>query len=71
MARIVRVTGNGPIKIEPQTKPIFVCGCGLSHNLPFCDGHHKKCREELPGKLYRYDERGEEVVEVVDDPKGG
>jgi len=68
MARIVRHTATGPIKIEPQEKPIFICGCGLSQNLPFCDGHHKKCREELPGKLYRYDAAGESVVEVRDDP---
>lgn len=68
MARIVRHTGTGPIRIEPQEKPIFICGCGLTQNFPFCDGHHKKCREELAGKLYRYDAKGEQVLEVQDDP---
>jgi len=67
MARLVRLTATGPIKIEPQTKPIFVCACGLTQTPPFCDGHHKKCAQELPGKLYLYDERGDEIVDVRDD----
>ena len=54
MARVVRLEGKGPIKIEPQDKPIWVCGCGLSANFPFCDGTHKICREEADGTLYAY-----------------
>lgn len=67
MARLVRITATGPIKIEPQPKAIFVCACGLTQTPPFCDGHHKRCQQELPGKLYRYDARGEEIVDVRDE----
>ncbi|MBM4112039.1 MAG: CDGSH iron-sulfur domain-containing protein [Phycisphaerae bacterium] len=67
MARLVRHIATGPIKIEPQPKAIFICACGLSQTQPFCDGHHKQCREELPGKVYRYDEKADRIVEVRDD----
>ena len=55
MARLVRIEGTGPIKIEPQEKPVFVCACGLTEKFPFCYGAHKRCREEEPEALYRYD----------------
>jgi len=58
MPRIVRHEGTGPIKIEPQEKPIFICACGLTRNFPFCDGTHKTCRDEDEGKLYRYNPDG-------------
>ena len=54
MARIVRHDQIGPIKIEPQPKPIFICGCGLTKNFPFCDGTHKTCVDETTGKTYEY-----------------
>ena len=41
MARLVRLTGTGPQKIEPTDKPVFVCTCGLSKKFPLCDGTHK------------------------------
>ena len=66
MARLVRHTQTGPYKIEPQQfpkdKPLFICGCGLSQNLPFCDGSHKPCRAEEPGTVYVYDADRKSVV---------
>ena len=32
--------------------------CGLSKNQPFCDGSHKKTRDEEEGKVYEYDNEG-------------
>lgn len=54
MARMVKLSATGPIKVEPQEKPVFVCGCGLSANFPFCDGNHKACKDEDPEKTYEY-----------------
>lgn len=62
MARVVRIERDGPYKIEPGTydpaKPLWICGCGMTRNPPFCDGTHKTCKAEAPGKTYRYDEQG-------------
>jgi len=63
MARLVRHERTGPIKIEPQDKPIFICGCGLTQNFPFCDGSHKSCTDEQEGTLYVYDASRQKVVE--------
>lgn len=54
MPRYVRHTATGPIKIEPQQKPIWICACGLSKNPPFCDGSHKTCAGEDQGLHYEY-----------------
>jgi CDGSH-type Zn-finger protein len=54
MARIVRHTARGPIKIEPQQKPIWVCACGLSKNAPYCDGSHKACADEAESAEFEY-----------------
>ena len=67
MARLVRFEATGPIRIDPQDKPVFVCGCGLSKKLPLCDGSHKACAAEESGRLYVYDAERASVVETRDD----
>jgi len=67
MARLVRTEATGPIKIDPQDKPIFICACGLSAKFPFCDGTHKVCREEQAGTLYRYDPATKKVTSTTPD----
>ena len=68
MARLVRHDRDEPYRIEPQDKPVFVCACGLSKNLPICDGSHSSCRKnEEPGKLYRYDDDRKAIVGEVDE----
>ncbi len=54
MPRIVTHSGTGPIRIETQGKPVFVCACGLSAKFPICDGSHKACAGEEEGKTYVY-----------------
>lgn len=62
MARLVRHEGTGPYRLEPQEKAVFICGCGLTRTFPFCDGTHKTCRDEEPGRIYRYDHDPEQGV---------
>ena len=63
MARMVRHEATGPYRIDPQEKPVFICACGLSKNLPHCDGSHKRCRDEQEAKLYIYDAARENIVD--------
>ncbi len=60
MARLVKHDKNAPYRIdEGQAKfPIWICACGLSKTKPFCDGTHKKTRDEAPDGTYVYDEQG-------------
>lgn len=58
MARLVKHDRNGPYKLEKGGETIWICGCGLSANKPFCDSTHKKTRDEEPGAVYVYDAQG-------------
>jgi CDGSH-type Zn-finger protein len=71
MPRLIRFDRDAPYKIEPgsydPTKPLWICGCGLTKNPPFCDGAHKSCKNEPAGKLVCYDRDGTTIVEERDD----
>jgi len=56
MARLVKHEQEGPYRIEIGGEKKSICGCGLSKNLPYCDGTHKITRDEESGKVYQYDE---------------
>jgi len=59
MARLVKHDKNAPYEVPEGTElPLYICGCGLSKNKPFCDGSHKKTRDEAAGDLYLYDDKG-------------
>jgi CDGSH-type Zn-finger protein len=73
MARLVRLERTGPYKIEAADfpkdgKPMWICGCGLSSTMPYCDKAHKTCVNERPGTLYVYDPATRLVVEQRPDP---
>ena len=63
MPRMIRHDLTGPVKIEPQDKPAFVCGCGLTKSFPLCDGSHKACTNEDDSKLYTYDKARKNIVD--------
>ena len=53
MARMIRHEKNSPYEVAEGTElPIYICACGLSKNKPFCDGSHKKTRDENPTDVY-------------------
>jgi len=59
MARLVKHEEQRPYEIAEGTElPIYICGCGLSKNKPYCNGSHKKTRAEAAGEVYEYDENG-------------
>lgn len=70
MARLVRYEGTGPQEVKPQEKSVWVCMCGLSKSLPFCDGSHKVARQEEGGKLYVYDRSRCNIEHVREDQPG-
>ncbi len=58
MARLVKCTEKDPQKIEVCGETLWICRCGLSKDQPFCDGSHKRTKDEEDGKIYIYDEEG-------------
>jgi CDGSH-type Zn-finger protein len=64
MPRLVKFEATGPIRIDPQEKPVFICACGLTQKFPFCDGAHKCCKDEEPGAVYTYDRETGETRKV-------
>ncbi|HLC46691.1 MAG TPA: CDGSH iron-sulfur domain-containing protein [Candidatus Nanoarchaeia archaeon] len=61
MARIVVKEGNSPIEIKVGGESRWICMCGLSKNIPYCDGSHKKVADEQEGKVYKYLDDGSRV----------
>ena len=63
MARIVMKEAQASHKLqvvdeEGNTRLRGICMCGLSSNLPFCNGSHRKAEDEEEGVLYTYNEDG-------------
>ncbi len=55
--RLVKHTEQSPKEVKVGDESVWICMCGLSKNMPFCDGSHHKTKDEESGKLYIYDEK--------------
>ncbi|MGZ5486608.1 MAG: CDGSH iron-sulfur domain-containing protein [Nitrososphaeraceae archaeon] len=58
MTRLVRKEDRGPMEVKVGNESKWICMCGLSNNQPFCDGAHKKTKDEQEGKVYQYNPDG-------------
>ncbi|SMD30502.1 CDGSH iron-sulfur domain-containing protein [Picrophilus oshimae] len=60
MARLVLHERNRPYVVKIGNEELYLCGCGLSENKPYCDGHHTKTVNE-GDKIFIYNHDGSRV----------
>lgn len=56
MARLVKHKEHAPVEIKGGPESKWACMCGLSKNRPYCDGGHKRTKDEDETKTYVYDD---------------
>ncbi len=62
--RLVKRCRTKPYAVTVGGETQYICGCGLSDTLPFCDGTHKTTAGEQPHQLYWYDEEAQRHATV-------
>ncbi|HEY8668047.1 MAG TPA: CDGSH iron-sulfur domain-containing protein [Tepidisphaeraceae bacterium] len=63
MARLVCHEAMGPAEVKVGGESVWICQCGLSQDLPFCDNSHEKTVNETPGQICVYDRTRTKVIE--------